>query len=130
MGHYKKCYKHNDKDAVGICSNCNKAVCADCSKETNNKIICHDCYLSIIEKGELQKIITLDPTADYNYFRIFGIKMSFTALLLIMFVMYIFTDIPIIDIAFTIALFIITYITMKKWKYERALLFELLKSQK
>lgn len=38
-----KCYYHNDKDAVGICKNCNKGLCIECVKEIENGIVfCSD----------------------------------------------------------------------------------------
>jgi hypothetical protein len=35
-----KCYNHPDKDAVGICKNCNKGLCKECITEVDNGIAC------------------------------------------------------------------------------------------
>ncbi|MFZ4741418.1 MAG: hypothetical protein ACOYLE_09685 [Bacteroidales bacterium] len=35
-----KCFNHPDKDAVGICKNCNKGLCNDCLTEVDNGIAC------------------------------------------------------------------------------------------
>ena len=38
-----KCYKHNNKDAVGQCSTCNKGVCDQCAVDVRGKLFCRDC---------------------------------------------------------------------------------------
>lgn len=38
-----KCYNHPDKESVGICSKCDKAVCPLCVETTTRKLICKDC---------------------------------------------------------------------------------------
>ncbi len=37
-----KCFNHPDKDAVGICKNCNKGLCKDCIVEVENGIACKE----------------------------------------------------------------------------------------
>lgn len=48
-----KCYFHHDKDAVGICSVCLRAVCKDCVGTDDPKIICKKCF-DKIKKGKLK----------------------------------------------------------------------------
>jgi TM2 domain-containing membrane protein YozV len=38
-----KCYKHNDVEAVGICTGCGNAVCPDCMTSVNGRIVCQEC---------------------------------------------------------------------------------------
>jgi len=35
-----KCFNHPDKDALGICKNCNKGLCRECLTEVINGIAC------------------------------------------------------------------------------------------
>ena len=37
-----KCYNHNEKDAIGICKACGKALCPDCSEFEHHALICKD----------------------------------------------------------------------------------------
>jgi TM2 domain-containing membrane protein YozV len=55
-----KCYKHNNKDAVGQCSSCNKGVCDQCSVDVGGKLFCRDCAASgkAVESPSKKK----DPT--------------------------------------------------------------------
>ncbi len=41
-----KCYRHQDRDAVGICKSCQKGLCIDCAAEVNPGLAC---------KGECEK---------------------------------------------------------------------------
>jgi hypothetical protein len=34
------CFSHTNNDAIGCCSNCNRAVCKECIIETENRIYC------------------------------------------------------------------------------------------
>ncbi len=50
-----KCFSHNDIDAIGCCSNCNRGVCKDCIVETDNRIYCSSkCR---IEKEQIDKYV-------------------------------------------------------------------------
>lgn len=42
-----KCYKHNNKDAVGTCNRCWAGLCNDCLKEFSIPI-CHSCNLKAL----------------------------------------------------------------------------------
>lgn len=35
-----KCFVHQDRDAVGICKNCQKGLCIECAVEVENGISC------------------------------------------------------------------------------------------
>ncbi|MEM3399311.1 MAG: hypothetical protein QXP42_00595 [Candidatus Micrarchaeia archaeon] len=49
------CFYHRDREAVGICGFCFKAVCADCAREAGNRLVCVHC----VEHGaEPPEIIT------------------------------------------------------------------------
>ncbi len=41
-----KCYNHPDRDAVGVCIKCGKAVCAEDSIVVDGKLYCKDCNKS------------------------------------------------------------------------------------
>ncbi len=38
-----KCYKHPDKNAVGVCSTCGRGICRQCAVTSMGKLICRDC---------------------------------------------------------------------------------------
>lgn len=38
-----KCFNHPDIEAVGVCSSCGKAICANCSMVIDNKVTCKAC---------------------------------------------------------------------------------------
>lgn len=38
-----KCFYHPDVEAIGTCTNCGKAICADCSMEVGGKLVCKPC---------------------------------------------------------------------------------------
>jgi hypothetical protein len=42
-----KCFYHPKKDAVGMCSNCNKGVCTDCAREIDGMVYCKTCSQAI-----------------------------------------------------------------------------------
>jgi len=46
-----KCYNHPDKDAVGICSRCGKAVCAEDSVVVDGKLYCKECADRVKPEG-------------------------------------------------------------------------------
>lgn len=50
-----KCYNHPDKDAVGVCVNCGKAVCAEDSVVIDGKLYCKDCSPSQSQKTSEEK---------------------------------------------------------------------------
>jgi hypothetical protein len=35
-----RCFYHHDAEAVGVCKNCGRGVCADCASEVDNGIAC------------------------------------------------------------------------------------------
>ncbi len=42
-----KCYYHPDEDAVGVCSNCFKAICKKDAFERGGKLVCKTCALAM-----------------------------------------------------------------------------------
>lgn len=44
-----KCHKHNESDAIGVCSICNKGICPDCFVEMEDRATCGSdiCYESL-----------------------------------------------------------------------------------
>ena len=42
------CGKHRDREAVGTCSECGKAVCRECKTEYKNKNYCSDCIDDLV----------------------------------------------------------------------------------
>ncbi|MBM3229493.1 hypothetical protein FJZ26_03615 [Candidatus Parvarchaeota archaeon] len=49
-----KCFYHHDKDAVGVCSNCFKAMCENEATELNGKLLCTNCKAVIMAKLQAQ----------------------------------------------------------------------------
>lgn len=47
-----KCYLHQERDAVGVCVACGKAVCQECAQEVEGKIYCKACAAEAIRKQE------------------------------------------------------------------------------
>ena len=37
------CYVHGEKEAVGTCTRCGKAVCSDCAVHVGGRLICRNC---------------------------------------------------------------------------------------
>lgn len=37
-----KCFRHQERDAVGLCKSCSKGVCPDCVAEVGNSIACKE----------------------------------------------------------------------------------------
>lgn len=50
-----KCYYHEDKDAVGICTLCEKGICKDCAIEYNGKLYCKSCF-DIVKNRKERKL--------------------------------------------------------------------------
>ena len=50
------CYRHNEREAIAICSHCGKATCAECSDDTGKGIACSaDCVLEIQASHQLKE---------------------------------------------------------------------------
>ena len=45
-----KCYNHPDREAVGVCVGCGKAVCQECAVEVDGKIYCKDCAAEALRR--------------------------------------------------------------------------------
>ncbi|HUL62161.1 MAG TPA: hypothetical protein VLT35_03780, partial [Methanocella sp.] len=39
-----KCNVHNDVEAVGTCTSCGKALCQECARTVDGKLMCNDCW--------------------------------------------------------------------------------------
>ncbi len=52
-----KCYYHPDRDAVGVCSRCGRAVCAEDSVIIDQKLYCKECAETIKSNDFKQKRI-------------------------------------------------------------------------
>jgi len=51
-----RCYFHRDKEAIGICFYCNRAICEKCSKYENSRLFCQE---------HNEKMYSLDFTKHY-----------------------------------------------------------------
>ncbi len=51
-----KCYNHPDRDAVGVCVKCGKAVCVEDSVVIDGKLYCKDCATTIPNKEVPKKL--------------------------------------------------------------------------
>jgi hypothetical protein len=52
------CFKHNDRQAVGICKSCGKGVCQECAAQQSNGLAC---------KGECEeRVALLNRMVDNN----------------------------------------------------------------
>lgn len=49
-----KCYSHQDRDAVGACISCGKAVCQECAQEVEGKIYCKGCAAEAVRRREAE----------------------------------------------------------------------------
>ena len=47
-----KCFYHPDKDAVGTCSQCNKAACRDCIEDVGGALLCKTCMGAYIRAAQ------------------------------------------------------------------------------
>jgi hypothetical protein len=45
-----KCEKHPEREAIGVCANCGKAICAECRVEIEDKNYCKDCVSELFEE--------------------------------------------------------------------------------
>ena len=45
-----KCFMHRQKDAIGVCKTCGKAMCSDCSSYSGHSSICPVCLKNQMEK--------------------------------------------------------------------------------
>lgn len=55
-----KCEKHPEREAIGVCANCGKAICDECRVESDGKNYCKDCVGKLFEndkKTDLESII-------------------------------------------------------------------------
>jgi len=51
-----QCYRHNEREALAICSHCGKAACADCSDDTGQGIACStSCVVEIQAAYQLKQ---------------------------------------------------------------------------
>ncbi len=44
-----KCYYHHDVDAIAICKNCNRGLCAQCAAEVGKSIACKSTCVAEVE---------------------------------------------------------------------------------
>ena len=48
------CYKHNNKNAVSQCKNCEKGLCSDClNNNENNDGLCLSCYINNLKSKKI-----------------------------------------------------------------------------
>lgn len=50
------CYKHNERPAVGACTNCGHLICEECKLEVNEKFICKDCAEKMMQSRIPQRV--------------------------------------------------------------------------
>ncbi len=55
-----KCTNHPETEAIGVCTNCGKAICSICSMEIDHKLMCKSC----IEQKMNNKADVSDKNAD------------------------------------------------------------------
>lgn len=55
-----KCYNHPEKDAVGICKNCNKGLCKECAVDVTYGLACRNSCEN--EVREINKMISRGKT--------------------------------------------------------------------
>jgi hypothetical protein len=56
-----KCYSHQDRDAVGVCVSCGRAVCPECALELEGKIHCKGCAAEALEPKLREQEVTAPP---------------------------------------------------------------------
>jgi len=50
-----KCYNHLKTEAIGVCKNCGKGICKECTFEQDKKIFCTSCS-TIVARAEYSPI--------------------------------------------------------------------------
>lgn len=50
-----KCFYHGERDAVGTCSQCGKAVCRDCVEDVGGALLCKGCMVLRLQEHEVRK---------------------------------------------------------------------------
>ena len=80
---WMRCFRHFDTESVGICKNCQKGLCHECSVDCDNGLSCKECETrvrvlnkfldnSVHRKANTQFISSL---LSGTFFIIFGIAM-------------------------------------------------------
>ena len=71
-----KCYKHPERDAVGVCVVCGRGICEECAVEVAGKLYCKEDVRKIIteEKRAPRRVASITVASVLFYmFGIFGI---------------------------------------------------------
>ncbi len=60
-----KCYNHTEKDAIGICKACGKALCQECAEFEHHALICKDDE-SCKERARINRIVYHNNKVRYS----------------------------------------------------------------
>jgi hypothetical protein len=73
-----KCFHHNSADAVGICVNCGKALCKDCTRQTpTQKLVCSiECETTTAAAAKTFALSRRSTASGFNMMAVFLITAS------------------------------------------------------
>jgi len=63
-----KCEKHPEREAIGVCANCGKAICAECRVEIEGKNYCKDCVSELFEEEKKADLTLVMKKFDITLF--------------------------------------------------------------
>ncbi|HTY91940.1 MAG TPA: hypothetical protein VMC84_12260 [Methanocella sp.] len=85
-----KCNTHPDVDAVGTCTSCGKAVCADCAAEKDGKVFCKTCVEKMAiqppAQAAAQPVSPAVPVAEIKKEPFFSLVLSFLGMFVMGFI--------------------------------------------
>lgn len=55
------CATHQDRDAIGACTTCGRAVCGECAVDVNGRLTCREC----LARGAAAPIAAKDPNTAF-----------------------------------------------------------------
>jgi hypothetical protein len=116
-----RCYRHEDRDAVAICSHCGKATCAECSQDTGQGIACssscaHEIADSYLLKERMRQSFGVGakppmPASVVTY-ALFGLILLVVAI----YMTYTRTGIDYLTFAMSAAFFVMAGVSWKRYR--------------
>ena len=61
-----KCYWHRNRDAIGICKSCGRAICKTCMGDDRFILVCNQCYTTELFLNENSSMISDSNNVDAN----------------------------------------------------------------
>jgi len=119
-----RCFNHKEKDAVGICKVCNKALCIDCANIYKNVVICNESCnnvydVELYEKkigNNVNKVALFAQKSIAVFLLILGLLSTLYSILLFISIqensdfwgiVFLILGLPILSLGFALLLFVI-----------------------